>query len=250
MNNLKNQSILFFKKNASNILTAVAGAGVIATTVTAVKATPKALYLLEQAEKEKEAKLTKLESVKVAAPVYIPSVLIGVSTIACIFGANYLNKRHQASLMSAYAVLQNSYKEYKAKIAEMYGEDGAQEVEEEIANDHYEDMIETEGKELFYDAYSKRYFESTMEEVQAAEYRLNRDLITHDYVMINDWYEYLGLEQIKEEERLGWSTCMNFDYYWEVWLDFDHKKCTTEDGKEYTMITLCHDPYADWDDCF
>ena len=46
-------SIIFLKKNASIILTCVGGAGVIATSVTAVKATPKELALLENEKEEK-----------------------------------------------------------------------------------------------------------------------------------------------------------------------------------------------------
>ena len=91
-------------RSSPTILTVVASIGVIATTITAVQATPKAIKLLKEAELEKGENLTKLEIVRVAGPTYIPSVLLGVSTIACIFGANALNQKKQASLMSAYAV--------------------------------------------------------------------------------------------------------------------------------------------------
>ena len=40
-----------------------------------VKATPKALSLLEQAKEEKGEELTKLETVKIAGPAYIPSIV-------------------------------------------------------------------------------------------------------------------------------------------------------------------------------
>lgn len=53
----------------------------------AVRATPKAVKMLEEAESEKGEYLTKLEIIRAAGPIYIPSVLLGVSTIACIFGA-------------------------------------------------------------------------------------------------------------------------------------------------------------------
>ena len=74
-------------RSSPTILTVVASIGVIATTITAVQATPKAIKLLKEAELEKGENLTKLEIVRVAGPTYIPSVLLGVSTIACIFGA-------------------------------------------------------------------------------------------------------------------------------------------------------------------
>lgn len=50
---------LFVKRNPSTILTCLGGVVVVATKITAVKATPKALQLIEEAEKEKGEKLTK-----------------------------------------------------------------------------------------------------------------------------------------------------------------------------------------------
>lgn len=92
-------------RSSPTILTVVASVGVITTTITAVRATPKAIKLLKEAELEKGENLTKLEIIRVAGSAYVPSALLGVSTIACIFGANALNQKKQASLMSAYAML-------------------------------------------------------------------------------------------------------------------------------------------------
>ena len=55
---------LFVKRNASTILTCLGGVGVVATSVMAVKETPKAIRLIEEAEKEKGEELTKCEKVK------------------------------------------------------------------------------------------------------------------------------------------------------------------------------------------
>ena len=124
---------LFMKRNASTILTCLGGIGVVATTVMAVKATPKALQLIEEAEQEKGEKLTTWETVKTTAPTYIPTVLFGVGTVACIFGANILNKRQQASLMSAYALLDESYKKYRRTVVELYGKETNEEIVNAIA---------------------------------------------------------------------------------------------------------------------
>ena len=119
MNDLMRQSKLFLNCNTSAILTCIGIVGVVATSIMSVKATPKALMLIKKAEKDKGKELTKIEIIKVAGPSYIPSVMIGISTIACIFGANAFNKRQQAIMMSAYALLDNSYKEYKNKVNEL-----------------------------------------------------------------------------------------------------------------------------------
>ena len=85
---------------------------------------------------EKGDKLTILEKIKIAGPVYIPSVLIGVSLIACIIGSNVLNRQHQAALLSVYTMFDQSYKEYRDKVIDIYGAEAEQAIEEEITKDH------------------------------------------------------------------------------------------------------------------
>lgn len=247
------KSKLFLKRNSSTILTCLGAIGVVTTTVMAVKATPKAVMLLEEAEREKEEKLTKFETVVVAGPAYIPSVVVGVSTLACIFGANTLNKRQQASITSAYALLNTSYREYKNKVVEMLGEEANGEIQAEIAKDNYKENIEvSEGKELFYDAYSDRYFESTKYKVKEAQYQLNRDLIMRDYIYLNEWYDYLDLEHVDGGWDAGWCSAVCYEAYWQMWLDFSHYKTTLDDGRECTVIDFWQPPIlvADFEDYF
>ena len=250
MKNLLRQSKLFCKRNASTILTCVGSAGVIATTILAVKATPKALEVLEEAKEEKGEDLTKLEVVKVAGPAYIPTVMAGAATIACIFGANVLNKRQQAAIMSAYALLDNSYKEYKDKVKELYGDEADCRVREEITKDKYEetDISVDDNKQLFYDYFSERYFESTIEEVQRAEYRINRHLVMRDYAYLNEFYEELGIEPIESGYKYGWSTGGNFERYWQSWIDFTHEKVVMDDGLECYIIVMQNEPIIDFED--
>lgn len=251
MNKLLNKSKLFVKRNASTILTGVGAVGVVATSVMAVKATPKALRLLEHAEQEKGEKLTKLEIVKTAAPVYIPSVLTGAATIACIFGANILSKRQQAAMMSAYALLDQSYKDYKKKVDELYGEGSNKEIEQAIAKDKYDEtdltIDDNDGKELFYDAYSERYFIATMADVLEAEYEINR-LLAQDYgVYLNEFYELLPLDEVDYGNYMGWSSFELVETYWYCWVEFEHEKVTMDDGLECTIIHMLTEPTFDFE---
>ena len=251
MNSLLSKSQLFLKRNSSTILTFAGAAGVIATTVTAVKATPKALALLDKAKDEKGEDLTKLEVVKIAGPAYIPSAVLGVSTLACIFGANILNKRGQASLMSAYALVDSHYKDYKKKVDELYGEEAGSQVRAEIVKDKYENEpqhILEDGKRLYFDFYSDRYFEATPAEVKTAEYELNRKLMMDDCVFLNEWYYLLGLKPLTNGLDFGWNTCANSDMYWQTWVDFHHEKVVMDDGLECIIISFSQDPYPDFED--
>ena len=254
MNSLLSKSQLFLKRNSSTILTCVGAAGVVATTVTAVKATPKALALLDQAKEEKGDELTTLETVKIAGPAYIPTAILGVSTLACIFGANILNQRSQASLMSAYALLDSGYKDYRKKVEELYGSEAGTQIRAGIAKDKYdEEYTESsaepeDGKRLYYDYYSDRYFEARPFDVQKAEYEVNRTLMMDDGVYLNEWYSLLGLEPLDHGNDFGWNTCANMDAYWQSWIDFHHEKVVMDDGLECIIISFGQEPYPDFEE--
>lgn len=110
------------KKASPTILTCIGAAGVVATAVLAVKATPKADSLIKADSRRNHDgdpyAATKLEAVKSCWKCYIPAAATGVATIICIFGANTLNKKQQASLASAYALVNRSYSDYKHKLKE------------------------------------------------------------------------------------------------------------------------------------
>lgn len=253
MDKLVHQARQFCRRNASTILTCVGGAGVVVTSVMAVRATPKALRLLEEAKREKGEELTKIESVRAAGQVYIPAILVGASTIACIFGANMLNKRQQAALMSAYALLDNSYKEYKNKVIEAYGEETDKHIQAEIAKDKFEDLDISaedfdEDKQLFFDEFSGRYFESTMADVLRAEYAINKQIAEWGSAYLNDYYELAGIPTTDYGDHLGWSACGLYEMYWNQWLDFGHDKFVLDDGLECTIITFFQEPIPGFED--
>ena len=234
----------FIKRNAPTILSCLGVVGVVATTVMAVKATPKALSLIEDAEEEKGGKLSKWEKINVAGPVYIPSVITGVATMACILGSNVISKRQQATLMSAYALLDNSYKEYRKKTDELYGEDAGKQIRGEIAKDRYtgDDKPSDNDNVLFFDEFSGRYFNASMVDVMKAEYDINRKLTTWGGVYLNEFYELVGLPTTDYGDHLGWSAAGLYDMYWEQWLDFHHEKFMLDDGLEGYIITFTQEP--------
>ena len=236
MNNLAHHAKTFFSKNSSTILTVIGGVGVVGTAVLAAKATPKALALVEEAKEEKGEELTTWETVKVAGPVYIPATAACVGTLICVFGANVLNKRSQAALTSAYALIDNAYKEYKAKLKELYGEEAHNKIVDAIAIEKAEDIrvgnynlcsycdlsVEdgTGETKLFYDEFSNRFFEATIERVINAEYHFNRNFVLRGYAYLNELYEFIGLEPTDYGSKVGWS--VNDDEMF--WVDFNHRK--------------------------
>ena len=254
MSNLLNVSTRFLKRNSSTILTCLGAVGVVATTVIAVQATPKATAILAAKKEEKGEDLTALETITAATPIYAPAAITGIATIGCIFGANILNKRSQASLMSAYALLDKSYKEHKDKVKELFGDAGMLQVKESIVKDHYEEQKPklSDDTELFYDFYSGRYFESTEDVVRAAAYEINRKINVEYGASLNDYYELLGIDPIEGGDLVGWSLGLLTEAYWQSWIDFAYDTVVLDDdineygGVECTIVTILHDPLPEF----
>lgn len=242
MNKPLNTLKMFVKKNGPTILTCIGSIGVVVTSVIAIKATPKAIVLLEDARAEKGDDLTKFEKFMVAGPAYIPTMIVGASTIACVFGANILNQRKQAALMSAYVLLDSTYKEYQSKVIDLYSKEADSQVKKEIAKDKYlgDDKL-VNNDALFYDEFSGRYFESTNAKVLKAEYETNKKISDHGGVCLNDFYRALGLEPTRYGDRLGWSVN-------DLSLDFRHEKFILDDGLEGCIITFAQEPILGFED--
>lgn len=245
------KSASFLKHQSPTILTCIGAIGVVATAVMAVKATPKALMLIEDEADRNPEELTKLDIVGLTWRCYIPAFMIGTATIACIFGANALNQRQQAALASAYMMLDQSYKEYRNKVKELYGEDADQKVRMAIAEDKYGQFkittTEDKFKSLFYEPYYGQIFERYMIEVQDAEYKLNQKLAMEGEVSLNDFFELLGLPKTEMGEVVGWSADSSFDFHNYTWIEFEHELVKTDDGMEYYSIHMPVPPVYGYD---
>lgn len=236
------------KASSPMIMSCIGIVGVVATAATAVQATPKALRLIEDATEEKGESLTKLETIRVAGPCYIPSILIGFGTIASIAGANILNSRKQAALTSSYIFLDRSFKEYRKKVDELFGENADKLVESAIVHDRYKESdITPKGETLiFYEEHYGKFFERTMLEVQDAEYLLNRKLAMDGEASLNDLFDFLGLPEMEIGDSLGWSQQLICDFTRPSWIDFEHELTTMDDGMECYIIHISIPPTSDY----
>lgn len=232
----------YLKKNGSTILTILGVAGVVGTAIMAAKDSPKAKVLLDDAELEKDESLTFLEKVQVAGPVYIPTIIIGVSTIGCIFGANILNARKQEAIVGAYIMVDNAFKEYKKKVKELYGDDADLNVRKEIVKDKYKPTIVSEGKILFCEETSGHFFESTLMEVVDAEYQYNRMYSLKGEVKLSQFYELLNIPLTIESQLVGYCMYQDDDAYAYSWIDFEHIPDTLQDETPYYIISMPNEP--------
>ena len=149
-------------------------------------------------------------------------------------------------------MLNDAYQDYRDKLKELYGEDAHRKIMEAIAVEKADDVyIASDGfigggsldieehnpddNVLFYDSYSKRYFESSLNRVIQAEYYSNRDFAIGTQLSVNDFYGFLGLDPIDDGDEIGWTMSSGYS-----WIDFRHYKTTLEDGLEVCIIAVSY----------
>ena len=247
------------KRNSALILSILGAAGVIATSILAARAAPKAEKRLDAAKEEKGEELTRYEEIKVTLPTYGSAIGAGVATIMCICGAQILNSRQQASLVSAYAIVDRARKDYRRKAVELYGEEMDRKIIDAIAAEDAEAIHisgsyfgeicdlgtdeHTGAPVLWYDRISDRYFKATIEQVLQAEYHLNRNYILRGYACLNELYEFLGISKIDGGDLLEWQP-------WDesmFWIEFTHRKSVMSDGTELYILGMPWEPELEED---
>lgn len=203
-------------KHSPEILIGFGVAGFVTTTVLAVKATPKAMQLLDEAKKENDVdKLPPLEVVKVAWKPYIPAAVTGVVSIACVIGANSVNAKRNAALATAYQLSTAALNEYKDKVIETIGEKKEQSIREKISKDRIEKnpvsnntvYVTGDGDSLFLEPISKRYFKSDIERVRSVINTLNETMYNDPFgnISLSDFYDDIGLERTDISNDIGWN---------------------------------------------
>lgn len=231
------------KRGAPTIFTVLSVAGVVMTGVLSARAANKT-------RNTKDDEKSTVENFKEGWKNYIPPIVVGGVTIGCSVASNVLNRHQRVALASVYALTHKSYEDYKRKNKELFGEENHKKIMEELAVEQARDVYisasnfcgnsslsfadrSEEEPRLFYDSYSRRYFESTVSQVLEAEYHLNRNRSLGADVSVNDFYEFLGIDPIEHGDEIGW--------WWSdeiYWIDFIHHTTQIEDGPEVYLIEL------------
>lgn len=235
-------------KNSYLIFSAIGAIGVVATAISCGKATLKASDIIKE-RRVKGAKTTEIA--KSVYKHYIPTVAIGVGSIACIAASATFSKKQIAALTAAYISLSDAYGKYKEQVAKLYGPDAEQHIRESNTQDSYDSNAVNKPTDdetlLWYDEYHETFFHRRMIEVIDAEYQLNRKFVKEGEASLNDLFHFLALDDHPEGDILGWSLeadCAHFGY---TWVEFEHELVKLEDGMECYILRILTKPYAGYD---
>lgn len=256
------------KKRSPEILTGLGIAGMVTTTVLAVKATPKALTLIQDAEIEKvdeqvkegkgpdelDKKLTPVEVVKVAWKPYIPAVLLGTASAACLIGANSVHARRHAALYSAYKLSETALTEYKDKVKEIVPEKKVKEIKQKLAEDKVDKVaksddskeqkakviVSSDGDTWFVDPFTNGSFLCTETKIREAIVDLNYRLMDEMFVSLSDLYDELGLDHTQNSDDIGW--CID-----DGKIVPDFSDAIVKNGKAYVVMDFLRRPEYGYD---
>lgn len=242
-NVLKGINVLngFVKQNSPTILTSISVVGLFTTVFTAIRATPKAMSLIddevyfkyedemlnlnenvsfnkwmgseEHCFSDRMKKLTKKEILQIVWKEYLPSLALGMVTVTCIIGSNRISMRRSAALASLYGLTDAAFKEYKNKVVETMGEAKERKVRDEIAQEKIKSnpsatsavIVTGKGDVLCYDTLSGRYFRSDIDKIQRIVNSLNYELRSSMFLSVNELYYRLGLANISLGSDMGWD---------------------------------------------
>jgi hypothetical protein len=230
----------FLRKHSGTLLAVAASVGVGLTAYEAHKAAVKATTLVAM---NKDEPMMKKEVVQECWKFYVPAVILGGGTIACILGSNALNKKQIASLTAAYMALGKSYQEYRRQVAERIGSEAEADI---LEKSKVEEPAEEDKQLLCYEPFSNRYFHATEAELYDAFYQMNRDFSLNGEVSINNLYSYLGLDYLPEKDDVGWCSDYMINEWEYFWIDFVANKQTTDDGLEVYQVYAFQPPISDY----
>jgi hypothetical protein len=241
------------RKHSPEILTGLGITGMITTTVLAVKATPEAMRRIEKKKEEEHHKtLTTVQTVQAAGVCYIPAVVTGAASIACLVGASAVNERRNAALATAYGLAETSLREYKERVIETIGEKKEALIQEKLDTELMEKDIPANGteailaegfqQELCYDVMFGRYFYSDRAEIERVVNLVNKRMTYggETYVSLNEFYGELGLPDVEIGDLVGWNVAKSM-----IEVEFDSSLASGQ--KPCLVMRFRKPPIYDYD---
>ena len=234
--------------NSAAILTGVGIAGTVTTAVLTAKASFKAARVIDELAMQdiSAGPVTQREVVLAVAPLYVPAVGAGITTITAIFFSYKISSQQSAALAAAYGISERAFQEYKDKVVEKIGAKKENTIVESIAQDRV-DAHPLDGKDvivigagdvLCFEELTGRYFRSTIEAVKAAENKINHEILNTGYASLGAFYDELGLPATTVGDQLGW----NMDNL----LNIAYSATFATDGVPCISIGFKSEPSADY----
>lgn len=240
------------KKHSPEILLVTGITGVVTSAVMACKATTKVDAIAEETKKsidmihegmeagnicdveyteedgKKDLAIVYIQTGVKFAKLYAPSVLLGLTSIGCILASNNIIHKRNVALSAAYTAIDTSFKGYRSRVIERFGESMDRELRYNIKTQEVKETVvdEETGKKKTvkstvsvvdpntYSDYARFFDEYCAGWTKDAEYNLmflrqqqnyaNELLKTRGHLFLNEVYDMLGIDRTKAGNIVGW----------------------------------------------
>ena len=234
------------RKNSPQIMVIAGVVGVVGSAVMACRATMKVGDILEESKVQVDAVHEKMEGILMTqedagkelagihvrtwlrfAVLYLPSVALGSASIAGILASSNMLRKRNMALAAAYATIDRGFKEYRARVAERFGDEAEHEVRFGVRAKEIEvQVLDENGKETTemrtvktaeideYNDYARIFDERCKGYDQNLDYTraflsmqqalANDTLRANKFVTLNEVYEMLGYHKTKAGQVVGW----------------------------------------------
>ncbi|WP_302335811.1 DUF6353 family protein [uncultured Muribaculum sp.] len=245
------------QKKSPELLVAAGIAGVVVSAVMACKATIKASEVAEETkdtideiheieeqgvtragnaysvdDAKKDLTTTYLQTGVKYAKLYAPSVILGAASITCIVASHRVLKKRNIALAAAYTTLDKSFKEYRGRVMERFGEQVEKEIRYNIkAKEIKKTVVDETGKKekvkevvdtpavdgwdpSQYSPYARRFDEThpnwtkipdmNLFYLKARQAQANDMLKTRGHLFLNEVYDLMVFPRTKAGAVVGW----------------------------------------------
>lgn len=259
MNNIVNSATKTFhrvgfkiKKHSPEILLVTGITGVVTSAVMACKATTKVDAIVEESKNtidlihegmetgnirgveyteedgKKDLSIVYVRTGVKFAKLYGPSVLLGLTSIGCILASNNIIHKRNVALSAAYTAIDKSFKGYRSRVIERFGESMDRELRYNIKTQEVKETVvdEETGKKKTvkstvsvvdpntHSDYAKFFDEYCAGWTKDAEYNLmflrqqqnyaNELLKSRGHLFLNEVYDMLGIDRTRAGNIVGW----------------------------------------------
>ena len=240
------------KKHSPEILLVTGITGAVTSAVMACKATTKVDAIVEETKKsidmihegmeagnicdveyteedgKKDLAIVYIQTGVKFAKLYGPSVLLGLTSIGCILASNNIIHKRNVALSAAYTAIDTSFKGYRSRVIERFGENMDRELRYNIKTQEVKETVvdEETGKKKTvkstvsvvdpntYSDYARFFDEYCAGWTKDAEYNLmflrqqqnyaNELLKSRGHLFLNEVYDMLGIDRTKAGNIVGW----------------------------------------------
>ena len=182
----------------------------------------------DEHDAKSDTTITYVQTGMKVAKLYAPSVILCASSLGCLLASNNILRKRNAALTAAYATIDKSFKEYRKRVSERFGDEVEKEIRynikakeittvDEDGNEVKETVKEVEvdpNSPESYSDYARFFDESCAAWQNDAEYNLTflkaqqqyaNDLLkARGRLFLNEVYRMLGIDETKAGQVVGW----------------------------------------------